>query len=144
MTGKFRIPPAVGMIAKGYLVIGIVMAMHAIGVLESVQFTILLASCASLAMLFGVSYLLVLARRPIRKSGMDIPGLVLLYVCGTILLYFVSLLGSSGILMPSLSALLITAIALALAVFGVGAYVVDVVGKAFPVSRKPSARYHYR
>ncbi|MBI5001059.1 MAG: hypothetical protein HZB92_05975 [Euryarchaeota archaeon] len=144
MRAKIKIPPAIGVIAKGYLVIGIVMSMHAFGILGSTQFTILLVSCASMAMLFGVSYLLVGARRPIRKSGMDVPGLVLLYICGTILLYFVSLLGSSGILMPSLSALLITAIALALAVFGVGAYVVDVVGKAFPVSRRPVRRYHYR
>lgn len=134
-----RIPPVFGLVLKGYVVIAALMLMHGLHLLDSASLIIFLVTCVSIAMLFGVGYLLVAARRPIKKGGMDIPGVLIVYVCGSLVMYFVSLLANHCYIPLPLAAILLTGIALALALFGVTAYVFDVLAKSFPVHMHCSA-----
>ncbi|MEW5936853.1 MAG: hypothetical protein AB1665_03420 [Candidatus Thermoplasmatota archaeon] len=135
-----RIPPVFGLVLRGYIVIAALILMHHLRLLDPAALTIFLVTAVSIAMLFGVGYLLVAARRPIKKGGMDIPGVLIVYVCGSLVMYFVSLLADHGFLPLPLAALLLTGIALALALFGVGTYLLDVLAKSFPAPSRAAVR----
>ena len=138
-TGR-RVPPVVGLVARGYAVIASIIALHLAGFLPDIGLAIFLVSMTSIAMVFGIGHLLVAAKRPIKKAALDVPTMIILYAGGSFVMYFVSLLAERGILRETSAFILLAACSLALAFAGVGGYMVEIASNVKCSLERPPRR----
>ena len=138
-TGR-RVPPVVGLVARGYAVVASIMALHVAGFLQDRSLAIFLVSMTSIAMVFGIGHLLVAAKRPLKKATLDMPSMIILYAGGGFVMYFVSLLAERGILRETSAFILLAACSLALAFAGVGGYVAEIASNVKCSLEKPPRR----
>ena len=135
-----RVPPVVGLLAKGYAVVASVMALHIAGFLPDRSLAIFLVSMTSIAMVFGIGHLLVAAKRPLRRATLDIPSMIILYAGGGFVMYFVSLLAERGILGETSAFILLAACSLALSFAGVGGYIAEIARNVKCTLERPPKR----
>ncbi|KYK28604.1 MAG: hypothetical protein AYK23_00005 [Candidatus Proteinoplasmatales archaeon SG8-5] len=113
--------------------------------LNNTSLIIFMVTVISLAMVFGVGYLLITYSGPVRASSMDIPNTVLFFVKGGIVLYFISLLGYFHILPNQITSILLTVTAFILMMVGVLSYIWEVVQRSRRLPRpKRVPRYRVR
>jgi small-conductance mechanosensitive channel len=142
---RIPFPPVLKLLVRGYLIILFVLLLEYFNLLNNVSLIIFTVTVISVAMMFGVGYLLVTYSRPVRASSMDIPNTVLFFVKGGIVLYFVSLLGYFRILPLQITSMLITIAAFVLMLVGVLSYLWEVVQRSRRLSRpKRVPRYRIR
>lgn len=134
------VPPVFGLLARGYIIVASIIALHAAGCLPSRPLAIFLVSMTSIAMVFGIGHLLVAAKRPLRKTPLDMPAMIILYAGGGFVIYFVSLLAERGLLRESSAFVLLAGCSLALAFAGVGGYVLEISSNVQCTLTKPPRR----
>lgn len=138
---SMRFPPVMKLLIRGYIVMAFIVLVFLSGTITHTGLIIFSVTAVSIGMLFGVGILFMRPSRPVRKSSVDIPNTVLVFVKGAIVLYFVSLLGSFGILPPEIAGLLVTGTAFVLVIFGLVSYLLEVFERAVPVTpRSPRQR----
>jgi hypothetical protein len=87
--------------------------------------------------MFGISYLLMMHSRPVRKSVADIPTTIMLFAMGSMVIYFIALASEFGFVSVITASILLTSTALVLVIIGVASYVYEVLQR----SRPPPARF---
>ena len=132
---KYYLPPVVKLLVRGYLIIAFVLAMEFLGVISSVSFTVFLVTIISVSMVFGVGYLLVMSSRPVRSCAYTIPNTTLFFVKGIMVLYFVSLLAQFGFLPGIITAIIMTLIAVIMALAGMFSYLWEVFERSRPLPK---------
>jgi hypothetical protein len=132
---KFYLPPVVKLLVRGYLIISFILALEHFGIIASVSFTIFLVTIISVSMVFGVGYLLVMSSRPVRSCAYTIPNTTLFFVKGIMVLYFVSLLAQFGFLPGSITAIIMTLIALIMTLAGMFSYLWEVFERSRPLPK---------
>jgi len=123
---QLRIPPVFGILLRGYAVVGATFILFEVGFLPNRGLAIFLISMTSIAMLFGIGHLFVAGRRPIKKASMDVPSMLMLYVGGTFVMYFITLLTDQGILNGQAAFVLLAACSLGLVFAAVGSFLVEI------------------
>jgi len=88
-----------------------------------------------------VGYLLAIHSGPVRKNTFDIPNTVLFFVKGSMVMYFVTLIGQFGLLPTQITSLLIFIMASIMVLVGVLSYVYEVLNRARPVPRRKRVVY---
>jgi hypothetical protein len=142
---RFPFPPVLKLLVRGYMIILFVLMLEYFDLLNHTSLIIFMVTVISLAMLFGVGYLLVTYSRPVRASSMDIPNTVLFFVKGGIVLYFISLLGYFHILPIQITSILLTVTSFVLMMVGVLSYIWEVVQRSRRLPRpKRVPRYRVR
>jgi hypothetical protein len=133
------------LLVRGYIIILFVLMLEYFDLLNHTSLIIFTVTVVSLAMMFGVGYLLVTYSRPVRASSMDIPNTVLFFVKGGIVLYFVSLLGYFQILPIEITSILLTITSFVLLLVGVLSYLWEVVQRSRRLPRpRKVPRYRVR
>jgi hypothetical protein len=115
-------------------------ALHAAGFLPSRSLAIFLVSMTSIAMMFGIGHLLVAAKRPLKKAPLDMPSMIILYVGGALVMYFVSLLADAGIIREPSALALLAGCSVALSLAGVGGYLIEIASNVRCTLSKPPRR----
>lgn len=135
-TQKIRFPPVLKLLVRGYIIIGFFLVLESLGIFTNIGVIIFLVTVTSIAMVFGVGFLLVMKSRPVRASNMDIPNTVLLFVKGILLIYFVSLLAEFNILPARITSVLIFIMASLLMLAGLLSYVYEVLQRSRPLPKR--------
>ena len=143
MEAKGRgVPPVLGLLVRGYAVVASIIALHAAGCLPSVPLAIFLVSVTSISMMFGIGHLLVGAKRPLRKTPLDIPAMAVVYASGGLVMYFITLLAEEGLIADPF--VLLTACAFALVIIGVVGYVLEISSNVWCSLSRPPRRRPFR
>ncbi len=137
---KLKIPPVLKVLVRGYMVIIMLVCLWHFRLLDNLGLIIFGITTVSISMLFGVGYLLINMSRPVRSSNCDIPNTVLIFVKGALVIYFISLLGTFGIVPMEITGLLMTGVAFALALFGMLSYILEIFERVTPIKRPKPAR----
>ena len=137
LTIKF--PPVLKVLVRGYIIMGFVLALEILNIFANVGVIIFLMFVLSITMMFGVGYLLAFHSGPVRKNSYNIPNTVLFFVKGSMILYFVTLIGQFGLLPIPVTSLLILMIAGLMVLIGTLSYVLEVIQRATPVPKRKRA-----
>jgi chromate transport protein ChrA len=135
----FTAPPVVKMLVRGYLIIIFILLVEHFGIIKNLGAIIFSVTIVSISMMFGISYLLMMHSRPVRKSVADIPTTILFFVIGSMMMYFVALASEFEFISKITASVLLTSTALVLVIIGVASYVYEVLQR----SRPPPARYRF-
>ncbi len=130
---KLAFPPAFKLLLRGYMVIAFIFLMARFEIITHIPFLIFLITIVSVSMVFGIGCMLVMTGKPVRASKFDIPGTVLFFVKGILVLYFVSLLAEFGLLPERITSLLMLGLAAIMVLAGVASYIFEVLDRSRPV-----------
>ncbi len=143
MEAKSRgVPPVFGLLVRGYMVLASIVALHAAGCLPSRPLAIFLVSVTSISMMFGIGHLLVAAKRPLKKTPLDVPAMTVIYAGGGLAMYSISLLAERGLIHDSF--ILLTACAFAIAIVGVVGYLLEISSNVWCTLSMPPRRRPFR
>ena len=123
-------------LVRGYIIMGFVLVLEFFKIFTNIGVIIFLMFVLSISMMFGVGYLLAIHSGPVRRNSYDIPNTILFFVKGSMILYFVSLIGQFGLLPIQITSLLILMIAGLLVLVGTLSYVLEVIQRATPVPKR--------
>ena len=144
-NNKIKFPPVLKLLVRGYIIIGFLLVLEYFGIISNIGVIIFCITVISISMVFGIGYLLAMKSGPVRANSFDIPNTVLFFVKGSMIVYFVTLLGQFNILPTRITSVLILIIASVLVLVGVLSYVYEVLQRARPVpKRKRMIRRHVR
>ena len=133
---KMKFPPVLKLLVRGYIIIGFILALEFFGIISNVGVIIFCITVISISMVFGIGYLLAMKSGPVRANSFDIPNTVLFFVKGSMIVYFVTIMGQFGILPIRITSVLILIIASVLILVGVLSYVYEVLQRARPIPKK--------
>ncbi len=138
-------PPVVKLLVRGYLIMGFILGLEKFGFFNNTSVIIFCITVISISMVFGVGYMLAMKSGPVRAGSFDVPSTALFFVKGSMILYFVTLIGEFGILPQAIVSTVILLVASVLILIGVLSYVYEVVNRTRPVPKRkcrdrPTAR----
>ena len=133
---KIKFPPVLKLLVRGYIIIGFILALEFFGIVSNIGVIIFCITVISISMVFGIGYLLAMVSGPVRANDFDIPNTVLFFVKGSMIIYFVSLLGQFNILPTRITSMLILIIAGILMLVGVLSYVYEVLQRSRPLPKR--------
>ena len=143
---KIPIPPALKLLVRGYMIIVFIFLLDFFGVLNHLGVIIFSITIMSISMMFGVSYLLMMSSRPVRKNPADIPVTLLFFAAGSLAMYFVSLAAEFGVIMEEFAAIALAAMAMVMVTVGVASYIFEVMHRSRPLAnhrlKSAKARRH--
>ena len=133
---KIKFPPVLKLLVRGYIIIGFILALEFFGIVSNIGVIIFCITVISISMVFGIGYLLAMRSGPVRVNDFDIHNTVLFFAKGSMIIYFVSLLGQFDILPTRITSMLILIMAGMLMLVGVLSYVYEVLQRARPVPKR--------
>jgi hypothetical protein len=125
-------PPVVKMLVRGYIIIIFILLLEHFGIMKNISAIIFAITIVSISMMFGISYLLMMHSRPVRKSVADIPTTIMLFAMGSMVIYFIALASEFGFVSVITASILLTSTALVLVIIGVASYVYEVLQRSRP------------